>query len=82
MPALSGEMGDKLKCSLCHRTHSEKCNKPKNATALNKGSEKFCSVFKKSAPKYKTKARAEGISKRVKDCPGFKSASNDEKNKK
>ena len=51
----------------------------KNAVALNQGSEKICPVCNKSAHKYKTKAGIEGISKRIKDCPGFKAAADDQK---
>ena len=79
MSALSGENGDKTKCSLGHKSHSGKCNKSKNAAALNQGSENTCPVCNKSAHKYKTKTGAEGISKCVMDCPAFKAANDDQK---
>ena len=75
---LSGE-GDKHKCSLCHKSHSGKCHKPKNAAVINQGSKQMCPVCNKSAHKYKTKTGAEGILKCVKDCPSFKSANDEQK---
>ena len=79
MSALSGETGDKSKCSFCHKSHYGACNKPKNAAALNQGSENLCPVCNKSAHKYKTKTGADGISKCVKNCPAFKAANDDQK---
>ena len=42
--AISGDQGDKSKCSSCNKYHSGKCNKPKNAAALNQGGENSCPV--------------------------------------
>ena len=77
--ALSGDQGDKTKCSLCNKYHSGKCNKLKNAAALNQGSENSCPVCNKSPHKYKTKTGAEGISKCVMNCPALKAANDDQK---
>ena len=79
MSALSGDKGDKTKCSSCNKLHSGKCTKVKNTAALNQGNKKSCPVCDKSAHKYKTKAGTEGISKRIKDCPSFKAANDDQK---
>ena len=69
--ALSAE-GDKLhKCSSCHKTHSGRCQKPKNAAVINQGADKTCTVCDETAHKYKNKSGVEGISKCIKDCPGF-----------
>merc|ERR1711895_188186 len=77
MSALSGER-EKSKCSLCHKIHSGKCNK-KNTTLVSQNSDKKCPVCDKDAHLYKTKNGQETISKRVKDCPGFKEANDDQK---
>merc|ERR1712030_293438 len=77
--ALSAEGDKPTKCSSCHKNHSGRCLKPKNAAVVNQGAEKTCPVCKKTAHKYQTKNGKEGISKRVKDCPDFKSATDDKK---
>merc|ERR1712082_56804 len=77
MSALSGE-GDKSKCSLCHKIHSGKCSK-KNTALVSQNSSKKCPVYDKDAHLYKTKNGQEAVSKRVKDCPGFKEANDDKK---
>ena len=77
MSALSGE-GEKSKCSSCHKIHSGKCNK-KNTALVSQNSDKKCPVCDKDAHLYKTKNGQEAISKRVKDCPGFKEANDDQK---
>ena len=72
--ALSAE-GDKSKCSFCHKSHPGKCNKVKTS-AVAQGAEKTvktCPVCGGQPHKYKMKSGSEGISKRVKDCQGFKS---------
>ena len=43
------------------------------------GADKTCPVYSKQANKYKTESGAKGISKRIKDCPGFKAATIDQK---
>ena len=76
--ALSGG-GDKLqKCSMCNRSHSGSCQKIRTAAVIQ-GTKESCPVCNKQAHKYRTKSRAEGISKRIKDCPGFKAATEDQK---
>ena len=77
MSALSGE-GEKTKCSSCHKIHSGKCNK-KNTALVSQNNDKKCPVCDKDAHHYKTKNGQEAISKRVKDCPGFKEANDDQK---
>ena len=69
--ALSGE-GDKSKCSSCHKLHSGKCNKPKTTAVVSQNGDKKCPVCDKNAHLYKTRNGQEAISKRVKDCPGFR----------
>ena len=71
---------DKPKCSSCHKSHSGKCNKFKNP-AVVQGADKTCPVCNKPAHKYKTRTGAETILKRIKDCPGFKTALEDQKQK-
>ena len=78
MSALSPEGDKPSKCSTCHKNHSGKCQKTRNA-AVMQGADKICPVCNKPAHKYKTKSGAEGISKRIKDCPRFKAASDDQK---
>ena len=68
----------KQKCPSCTKSYPGKCNKAKN-TAVVQGGDKTCPVCNKSAHKYRTKTRAEGIWKRIKDCPGFKAALDDQK---
>merc|ERR1712114_131917 len=63
--ALSGEGDKKLKYS--------------SAAVTNQESDKTCPVCNKTAHKYTTKTGDQGISKRVKDCPDFKSATDGEK---
>ena len=75
--ALTAE-NKKPKCPSCNKSHPGKCNKAKNA-AVVQGGDKTCPVCNKPAHKYKTKTGAEGTSKRIKDCPGFKAASDDQK---
>ena len=79
MSALSGENGDKPKCSLCNKSHPGKCNKPKNAAAINQASKNTCPVCYKPSQKHKIKTGAEVVSTWVKNCPVFKSASDDQK---
>ena len=80
--ALTAE-GDKLRCSSCHKSHTGKCIKVKTS-AVAQGAEKLaktCPVCGGQAHKYKMKNGSEGISNRVKDCQGFKSATDSEKHK-
>ena len=77
MSALSGE-GVKSKCSSCHKIQSGKCNK-KNTALVSQNGDKKCPVCDKDAHLYKTKNGQEPISKRVKDCPGFKEANDGKK---
>ena len=72
--ALSGDQGDKTKCSSCNKYHSGKCNKLKNTAALNQGGENSCPVCNKPSHIYKTRTGAEAISRLVKDCSAFKAA--------
>ena len=51
----------------------------KSAAVTNQVSDKLCPVCDESAHKYKTRSGAEGISKRIKDCPGFMTALDDQK---
>ena len=76
--ALSAEGDKPTKCSTCQKTHSGKFQKTRNA-AVMQGADKISPVCNKPAHKYKTKSGAEGISKRIKDCPGFKAASDNQK---
>ena len=76
--ALSGGADKPQKCSTCHKSHPGKCQKTKT-TAVVQGADKICPVCSKQAHKYKTKSGAEGILKRIKDCPGFKAAMDDQK---
>ena len=76
MSALSGE-GEKSKCSSCHKSHLGKCNKPRNTAVVSQNNDKKCPVCDKDAHLYKTRNGQEAISKRVKDCPGFKKANDD-----
>ena len=78
MSALSVDKGEKPKCPTCKKTHSGKCLKANTAAVYNLN-EKVCPVCEKSPHKYKTKGGQEKISKRVKDCPSFKAAGEDEK---
>ena len=76
---LSSEGDNQNKCSLFQKNHSGWCQKPKNTAVINKGADKMCPVCNKTAHKYKTKTGQEGISKWVKDCPDFKSATDNKK---
>ena len=76
--ALSWATDKPQKCSTCHKSHPGKCLKTKT-TAVVQGADKTSPVCSKQAHKYKTKSGAEGISKRIKDCPGFKAATDDQK---
>ena len=49
------------------------CFKTKT-TVVVQGADKTCLVCSKQAHKYKTKSGAERISKRIKECPGLKAA--------
>ena len=69
--ALSGVTDKPQKCTTCHKSHPEKCQKTKTAAVVH-GADKICPVCSKQAHKYKTKLGTEGILKRIKDCPGFK----------
>ena len=53
-------------CSLCHKSHSGKCQRTKT-TAVIQGNDKICPVCNKQAHKYKTKSGTEGFSKQIKD---------------
>ena len=74
--ALTAE-SDKPKFSSCNKSHSGKYNKTKIA-AVVLGGDKICPVCNKPAHKYKTRTGAEAISKRIKNCPGFKTASDNQ----
>ena len=76
--ALSGGVDKPQKSSTCHKSHPGKCQKTKT-TAVVQGADKIFPVCNKKAHKYKTKLGAEGILKRIKDCPGFKAAMDDQK---
>ena len=76
--ALSGATDKPQKCTMCHKNHPGKCQKTKT-TAMVQGADKTCPVYSKQAHKYKTESGAKGISKRIKDCPGFKAATIDQK---
>ena len=67
--ALTAE-NEKQKCSSCNKSHSGKCNKAKT-TAVVQGGGKVCLACNKEACKYRNKSGAEGISKRIKNCPAF-----------
>ena len=69
---------EKQKCSSCNKSHSGKCNKAKTTAAVQGGG-KVCLACNKEAHKYRTKSGAEGTSKRIKDCPVFQAASDDQK---
>ena len=75
--ALTAE-NEKQKCPSCNKSHPGKCNKAMN-TAVIQGGDKTCPVCNKSAHKYRPKTGVEGISKEIKDCPGFKAALDDQK---
>ena len=75
--ALTAE-SKKQKCSSCNKSHSGKCNKAKTTAAVQGGG-KVCLACNKEAHKYRTKSGAEGTSKRIKDCPVFPVASDDQK---
>ena len=75
--ALTAE-NEKQKCSSCKKWHPGKYNKAKTTAAVQ-GGDKTCLACNKSAHKYRIKSGAEGISKRIKDCPGFQAASDDQK---
>ena len=76
--ALYGTTDKPQRCFMCHENLPGKCLKTKT-TAVVQGADKTCLVCSKQAHKYKTKSGAEGISKRIKDCPGFKAATDDQK---
>ena len=63
-PALSGATDKPQKCTICHKSHSGKCQKTK-ATAVVQSADKICPVCSKQAHKYKTKSDVEGILKRI-----------------
>ena len=63
---------------MCHKSHPGKCQKTKT-TAVVPGADNICPVCSKQAHKYKTMSGAEGILKRIKDCPGFKAATDKQK---
>ena len=75
--ALSTE-SEKQKCSSCNKLHSGKCNKAKTTAAVQGGG-KICLTCNKEAHKYRNKSGAEGITKRIKDCPVFQAALEDQK---
>ena len=79
MSALSGEKGDNTKCPTCHRSHTGKCLKAKGTVAVSQNGNNKCSGCDKDAHLYKTRAGQEAILKRVKDCPAFKEANDDQK---
>ena len=63
--AISGDQGDKSKCSSCNKYHLGKCNKPKNTAALNQGGDKPFLVCNKSFHKYTTNTQISWISVEV-----------------
>ena len=75
--ALTAE-SKKQKCSSCYKSLSGKCNKAKTTAAVQGGG-KVCLACNKEAHKYRNKSGAEGITKRIKDCPVFQAASEDQK---
>ena len=79
MSALATDKGEKPKCPTCKKPHSAKCLAVHNTVALKNPDENVCPVCEEDAHTYKTKAGKEVISKRVKDCPSFKAAGEDEK---
>ena len=68
----------KQKCSSCNKLHSGKCSKTKTTAAIQ-GTGKTCLSCNKEAHKFKAKSGAEGITKRIKDCPFFQAATEDQK---
>ena len=78
MSSLSGE-GERPKCSSCHKSHTGKCNKSRNAAIVSQNSDKRCPVCEKDAHLYKNRNGQEAVSKTVKDCPGFKEANDYQK---
>ena len=73
--ALSGGEGDKSKCPTCRKYHTGQCNKVTAAVS----NRETCPACEEASHKYKTKTGKEATSKRVKDCPGFKAADEEEK---
>ena len=69
---------EKQKCSSCNKLHSGKCSKTKTTAAVQ-GTGKTCLSCNKEAHKFKAKSGAEGITKRIKDCPFFQAATEDQK---
>ena len=68
---------EKQKSPSCNKSHPGKCNKAKT-TAVVQGEDKTCPAYNKIAHEYKIRTGAEGISKRIKDCTGFKATSDDQ----
>ena len=73
------KQGDKPKCQTCNKSHPEKCLNIINSAPVNKTEGKICPVYEEGMHKYKNKAGEEKISKRVKDCPSFKAAGEEQK---
>ena len=71
----------KTKCSSCSKFHQGTCNRTMTSAAIQSTDKtvKNCPVCDGEAHKYKLKDGKEAISKRVKDCPAFKSAAETEK---
>ena len=72
---------EKPKCPSCNKNHSGKCNRVKTSAAVQSSDKatKTCPVCAGQPHKYKLKDGKEAVSKRVRDCPAFKSATEDVK---
>ena len=70
---LSGGADKPQKCSTCHKSHSGNYQKTKTRAVIQ-GADKICPVCNESAHTYTMRNGGQGISKRIKDCPGFKAA--------
>ena len=69
------------KCSTCNRSHPGKRNKAKITAVVQSAekTDKACPVCGDPAHKYKMRSGSEGTSRRIKDCPAFKSATDQQK---
>ena len=76
-----GQDAEKPKCPSCNKNHSGKCNRVKTSAAVQSSDKatKTCPVCAGQPHKYKLKDGKEAVSKRVRDCPAFKSAAEDVK---
>ena len=79
----------KQKCSSCNKLHSSRdfcrlryhsgmCSKTKTTAAVQ-GTGKTCLSCNKEAHKFKAKSGADRFTKRIKDCPFFQAATEDQK---